>query len=214
MESSSIEDDFVFSCFLKKEKERKYWVHPILNIERKEIPLLIKELRDYPGRFKVYFRMSAQFDALLEILEPHIKKTTNFCELRVQGSIYSALCCEMKWMTWQSPFWILAFACTVALNCQNTSQNACHGCEKRIKSNPIRISLWQTKISEAVCKRDWHNVRSYLFFNVRNFRTQCAMALRRGFSNCSSVDAAVSGRHCVSRQNQKHFIWPSESRCN
>ncbi len=43
--------------------------------------------------------MSAQFDALLAILEPHIKKkTTNFCELSVQGSIYSALCCEMKWM--------------------------------------------------------------------------------------------------------------------
>ncbi len=41
----------------------------------------------------------AQFDALLAILEPHIKKkTTNFCELSVQVSIYSALCCEMKWM--------------------------------------------------------------------------------------------------------------------
>ncbi len=41
----------------------------------------------------------AQFDALLAILEPHIKKkTTNFCELSVQGSIYSALCCETKWM--------------------------------------------------------------------------------------------------------------------
>ncbi len=41
----------------------------------------------------------AQFDDLLAILEPHIKKkTTNFCELSVQGSIYSALCCETKWM--------------------------------------------------------------------------------------------------------------------
>ncbi len=41
----------------------------------------------------------AQFDALVVILEPHIqKKTTNFCELSVQGSIYSVLCCEMKWM--------------------------------------------------------------------------------------------------------------------
>ncbi len=33
-------------------------------------------------------------------------------------------------------FWILAFACTVALNCQNTSQNACHGCEKHKKNEP------------------------------------------------------------------------------
>ncbi len=41
----------------------------------------------------------AQFDALLAILEPHIiKKTTGFCELSVQGSVYSALCCEMEWM--------------------------------------------------------------------------------------------------------------------
>ncbi len=41
----------------------------------------------------------AQFDALLAILEPYIKrKTTNLCEFSVQGSIYSALCCEIKWM--------------------------------------------------------------------------------------------------------------------
>ncbi len=32
----------------------------------------------------------SQFDDLLAILEPHIKKkTTNFCEVSVQGSIYS-----------------------------------------------------------------------------------------------------------------------------
>ncbi len=39
----------------------------------------------------------AQFDALLSILEPYIKKTTNFCELSVQASI-CALFCKMKWM--------------------------------------------------------------------------------------------------------------------
>ncbi len=55
-----------------------YWVHPILRS-----PLLIKEQRDYHGRFKVYFRMSeAQFDALLVIT-----KTTNVCELCVQGCL-------------------------------------------------------------------------------------------------------------------------------
>ncbi len=102
MVSSSIEDDFVVHSLLKKkEKERKYWAHPILRYRKDgEVPLLIKEQRDYHGRFKVYFRTSvSQFDALLVILEPHIKKkTTNFCELSVQGSIYSALCCETKWM--------------------------------------------------------------------------------------------------------------------
>ncbi len=73
MESSSIEDDFVVLSLLKEnKKERKYWVHPILKYrEDGEFPLLTKDLRDYHGRFKVYFRMSlAQFDALLAILEP------------------------------------------------------------------------------------------------------------------------------------------------
>ncbi len=48
---------------------------------------------------------------------------------------------------------------------------------KRRKSNLIRFFyfLWRTKVSEAVCKHDWHNMRSYLFFNVRKFRTRCAM---------------------------------------
>ncbi len=36
--------------------------------------------------------------------------------------------------------------------------------------NLIRICLWWTKVSEAVCKRDWHNVRLYLFINVQHFR--------------------------------------------
>ncbi len=126
MESSSIEDDFVVLSLLKRRKKRKYWVHPILKYsEDVEFRLLIKDQRDYHGRFKVYFRMSvAQFDALLAMLESHIKrKTTNFCELHVQGSIYSALCCEMKWMN-----------LTIAIldfSVQTTSQNACH--EKRTK---------------------------------------------------------------------------------
>ncbi len=33
------------------------------------------------------------------------------------------------------------------------------------KSYLIRIFIWRTKVSEAVCKHDWHNMRSYLFFN-------------------------------------------------
>ncbi len=83
----------LLSSRLKKKIERKYWVHPILKYrEEGEFPLLIKEQQDYHRRFNVFFRMSVvQFDALLAMLEPHIKKKTiNFCELSVQGSIYSA----------------------------------------------------------------------------------------------------------------------------
>ncbi len=36
---------------------------------------------------------------------------------------------------------------------------------KTQKIEPDPNFLWQTKVSEAVCKRDWHNVNSYLFFN-------------------------------------------------
>ncbi len=98
--SSSIKDDFVFSLLKKKKgkKEIIYWVHPILKYREDWEFTLLKEHRDYHSQLKVYFRMSvAQFEALPAILEPHIKKTTNFCELSVQGSI-CALCCEMKWM--------------------------------------------------------------------------------------------------------------------
>ncbi len=40
----------------------------------------------------------AQFDALLAILEPHIKKkTANFCEISVQVSIaYTVLCAARR----------------------------------------------------------------------------------------------------------------------
>ncbi len=63
----------------------------------------------------------------------------------------------------------------MALNCQNTSQNACYGCEKLKKSKPINFFYDGLKISEAVCKRDWHNVRSYYFPTCEKFRTRCAM---------------------------------------
>ncbi len=46
---------------------------------------------------------------------------------------------------------------------------------KTQKIEPDLNFLWRMKVSEAVCKRDWHNMRSYLFFNVWIFGTQCAM---------------------------------------
>ncbi len=87
-----------------------------------EFPLLIKDQRDYYGHFKVYFRMSvAQFDALLAILEPHIKrKTTHFCELRVQGFLQRFVICVMRDEVDEldnrhSGFWrsLLRWLCTV-----------------------------------------------------------------------------------------------------
>ncbi len=66
----------------------------------------------------------AQFDAFLVILEPHIKKkTTHFCELSVQGSIYRGLCCETKRMNLTIvilDFGVRLYA--LALSCLNTSK--------------------------------------------------------------------------------------------
>ncbi len=45
---------------------------------------------------------------------------------------------------------------------------------KTQKIEPDPNFFWRTKVSEAVCKRDWHNVRSYFFFYVRKFWTLCA----------------------------------------
>ncbi len=65
--------------------------------------------------------------------------------------VYKDLCAVRRsGSTCQTPFWILAFNCTVALNCQNTSQNACYACEKCRKSNMICFFfLRRTKVSEA-----------------------------------------------------------------
>ncbi len=38
---------------------------------------------------------------------------------------------------------------------------------KTPKIEPDLNFLWRMKVLEAVCKRDWHNMRSYLFFNVQ-----------------------------------------------
>ncbi len=126
------------SRFLKKKKKKgNIEEYPILRYrEDGEFLLLIKEQRDYLGRFKVYFRMSvAQFDALLAIQEPHIKLLeSHFCELSVQGS---TVLCAARWSGWtshHSGFWrsLVRWLWTV----KKTSQNACYGCEKWKKIKP------------------------------------------------------------------------------
>ncbi len=54
-------------------------------------------------------------------------------------------------------------------------QSKCEKMRNRWKTNLIWIFSWWKKVSKAVCKCNWHSVRSYLFFNVWQFRTHCAM---------------------------------------
>ncbi len=50
---------------------------------------------------------------------------------------------------------------------------------KTQKIEPDPNFFWRTKVSEAVSKRVWHNVRSYLFFNVREFWTKISDSVCR-----------------------------------
>ncbi len=52
-------------------------------------------------------------------------------------------------------------------------QNAWYGCEIAENRTWSQLFYDGRKFREAVCKRDWHNVRLYLFFYVRKFRTVC-----------------------------------------
>ncbi len=77
---------------------------------------------------------------------------------------------------------------------------------KMQKIEPDPNFFWRTKVSEAVRKRDWHNVRSYLFFNVRKFRTQCAETFSYGkrfiFNHC--FDFSAINKH--SREQKQDWV--------
>ncbi len=94
----------------------------------------------------------------------------------MQGSIYSALCCEVKWMN----LTIAIFAiCTLALNCQNTSQNACYGCKKQKKSNPIRF-IFDGRKFWGQCVNVIDIMWGHIYFSTcekfgRKFCPKCAM---------------------------------------
>ncbi len=86
----------------------------------------------------------------------------------------------------QTPFWILAFACMVALNYQNTSQNACYGGEKRRKSNPFQF-FYDARKFRRQCVNMIDNMKSYLFFNVRKFRMKFLDSVCNDLKTCQYI---------------------------
>ncbi len=140
-----------------------------------EFPLHIKDQRDYHSGFKVYFRMSvAQFDALLAILEPHIKrKTTNFCELSV-----------MKWMNLTIA--ILDF--DVRLYSGSELSKHFSKCLPRMQKNaknPDPNFLWPSKLFLFFrhCVNVIDIMWGHIYFSKckhfgQKFQTLCAMTLR------------------------------------
>ncbi len=69
-----------------------------------------------------------------------------------------------------------------------SNQNACYGCENAENRSKQFFVLWCTNVSEAACKRDWHDVKSYLFFNV----TRCAMAFNQNTDSQSESTSTSS----------------------
>ncbi len=81
-----------------------------------------------------------------------------------KNDIYSALCCETKCMNLTIA--ILDFGVRL-YGCSELSKHLSK-CLPRMRKTLKYIFLWWRKISEAVCKKhDWHNVTSYLFFNMQ-----------------------------------------------
>ncbi len=90
--------------------------------------------------------------------------------------------------------------------------NACYGCEKCWKSIPIRITLWRTKVSEAVCKRDWHKVRLSLFFSVQKFQTKiwysvCKDLYSSSLTGCFYFTVMILLVRCLWYKEEDNFLF-------
>ncbi len=68
---------------------------------------------------------------------------------------------------------------------------------KRIKSNLIRIFLWRTKVSEAVCKCDtWGHIYFLTCEKFRQtFRTQCAMTFTQQWMGAVRMRAQTADKN-------------------
>ncbi len=132
----------------------------------------------------------AQFDALLAELEPRIKKNTDFCELCVQGSIYSALFCKMKWVN-----------LTIAI----LDFGAClyGGSETPLKMLATDAKKWNAiqfffvQLFRRQCVNGIDKVRSYLFFNVRKFQKNIS-----DLHTCASENTEI---YTVYRKSAKKY---------
>ena len=74
----------VYLLFTANWLERELWVHPFCHeaATKGEFFLMYPDLRKYPAKFFLTYRMSIQqFDNLLHLLRPVIKKKiNNYCE--------------------------------------------------------------------------------------------------------------------------------------
>ncbi len=93
-------------------------------------------------------------DALLAILEPHIKKKNiNFCVLGVQGFLQCFVLRDEKWINLTIP--ILDFVvCLYGGSEWSKHLSMCLLRMRKTQKIESIPKLWRTKVSEAVCKRE------------------------------------------------------------
>ncbi len=119
----------------------------------------------------------AQFDALLAILEPHIKKDhhqflwTRCARIYIQCFVLRDEVDELD--NRHSGFWrsLVRWLWTVKTPLKMLATDV------KNAQNRTRSKFFMTDenfLEGKWCKRDWHNVRSY-YFLMRKCRTQCAM---------------------------------------
>ncbi len=124
---------------------------------------------------------------------------------------YSALCCEMKWTN--LTITILDFG--VRLYGGSELSKYLSKCLPRMrKTQKLALDpnfLWWTKISEVMCTHDWHNVRSYLFFNVRTFWTKisdsvCNDLFTKNITFFVVVEKQKSKAAQITKSNVMHYF--------
>jgi len=184
MKSSSSEHDLVVLSLLKKRKrKKKYWVHPIPRLHREEGEFhLIKELRDYPECFKVYFRMSvAQFWCfatgticlyILSLCIPHF-----ICHTVLLLCAVDDVDELVRWHSgfWRSLVWWLWIVKTSLKMCATDAKNA----ENRTWSEFFYDGRKFRRQCVNVIDTMWGRIYFLTCENFgREFRTQCAKTLK------------------------------------
>ncbi len=103
-------------------------------------------------------------------LSAHVSQSAQQHQFLLSSELRS-LHTESKIFSCVFPFFYFSYSSSVPIKMHSTDA-------KMQKIEPdANFFLWRTNVSEAVFKRDWHNVRSYLFFNMQKFQTAMTFTL-------------------------------------
>lgn len=131
-----------------EERRRRWWVHP-LNANRNETSVRnrVELMRQFPDRFKEYFRMSVEtFDYILDEIRPTITRQTTV--LRNPIDPETRLYITLHYLATGSSFRTIAFhyavgKSTVAEIISDTCNAICYHLEKLFLKTPNSEPEWK-----------------------------------------------------------------------